>query len=801
MMRITPCFLLALLLLTYCKGYGQQQLKIEGLVTDQRHKPLPGVTITLKYLPDSSTIASLATDTKGLYIFQLLKPGKYFAQARFLGFKNKLSSIIIIPGKQPETIIMEETSKNLKEIIVTAKQQAVEMQAGKLIYNIDKSITATGSSAFELLQRTPGISTDQDENLVLKGSPNVNVMIDGKMTYLSARQLSSLLKSTPAINIMNIEVITTPSAKYDAAGNNGIINIVTKKNNKKGYAAELSTGITGGQYLSNMQSMAGNIKTSRLNFFGTYSYSYDHSTFHRSSLRLADNNGAVTIYDRRSEDPSIGKYNSYKAGVDIDLSKNQQIGIIYNGNTDTWSRDGSGPTFLRNADNAATAVVQNHNITREPNSNNAYQLNYKATLDTLGGKITADADYAIYHNNSKGTQDNQLFDLDGNQLQAFQSLRISQPSNISIHSVKSDLVLPLGKIKLQTGVKYASIKTDNNFVYDSLINNNYVIAPYLSNHFIYTENVAAAYLSATRKWNNISIDAGLRAEHTQSNGELLSVSGNTDYKRSYTNLFLSLALDYRVNTTHKIGLSLSRRINRPAYSELNPSRYYFDKFSYYQGNPNLQPELSWVASVNYSLFDKYIATLSYTRTTGLIAEQSIQDVTTGIMVLTNKNFAHSNLFDLMFSVPITVSDNWEMNNTADFYYQAYANQIGAVEYNLHRYTADLSTIQTYKLRDGFAVEARAKYTSPALSGTYLLRYYFSADAGAKKSLFNNKLEAKLSVTDIFKTIHFWADNVANLQASYNHTRDSRRVSLSLVYHFGGKFTNREVNKLEEQDRL
>ncbi len=175
------------------------------------------------------------------------------------------------------------------------------------------------------------------------------------------------MKSTPAENIRRIELINSPSAQFDAAGNNGIINIVTKKNNKPGYAADLSAGIGSGQYLQSAEGIIASLKTSKINLFGSYNYSYDHAAFHRTSYRRVDYNGATTYYDRHSEDPSIANYNSYRAGIDYTISKNQQIGFVYNGNLNNWSRDAAGPTYLRNGSEQVTATVQNHNITTEPN--------------------------------------------------------------------------------------------------------------------------------------------------------------------------------------------------------------------------------------------------------------------------------------------------------------------------------------------------------------------------------------------------------------------------------------------------
>jgi len=797
--------ILLLIGILFLPGINLFAQSMDGYVKSSRNIPLSAVTVKLIRLPDSVLAVATKTDVKGFFGFERIASGNYLIKVSAVGMKSLSSSKFSINPNQQlfhlPALVLTEENKVLKEVSITSKKQSIEISGGKLIFNVDQSPATTGSTAYELLQRLPGVSIDQDENLLLKGSPSVNVILDGKMTYLSARQLSNLMKSTSAENIRRIELINTPSAQFDAAGNSGIINIVTKKNNKPGYAADLSAGIGAGRYLQSAEGIIASLKTSKFNLFGSYNYSYDHSAFHRTSYRRVDFNGATTYYDRRSEDPSIANYNSYRAGIDYSISKNQQIGFVYNGNLNNWRRDADGPTYLRNGSEQITATVQNHNITTEPNRNNTFNLNYKTSLDTLGSTISVDADYAAYRNNSSGFQDNRLFDLSGNATQPQQSLRFSQPSNINIKSIKADLIIPVKTVKLLAGLKYASVKTDNNFEYDSLINNNYLFSPSLSNHFIYTENVSAAYLSGGKQWKRFSFNSGLRVEHTESDGNLISTTNNSDNKRSYTNLFPFLSLDFEANANHKFGLSVNRRIDRPAYSGLNPSRYYFDKYSYFQGNPNLKPELAWIVSANYSLLAKYIATFSYTRSTGPIAEQSTQDVATGIMVLTNVNFSHKDYFDLLLVAPVTATNFWEISNTADFYYQSYSTLLSNTVFTLHKLTADLSTINTFKLPGNFLLEAKANYTSPRLSGTYLLKYWFTTDVGLKKSFDHQKLDARLSVADVFHSIRYWAYNVTNIEASYNHNRDTRRINFSMVYHLGGKLSAGKEHRLEEQNRL
>lgn len=783
---------------------GQQAAKVTGLVRDGQKNPLPGVTVTLFSTTDSIAIAETQTGNTGRFNFQAPSSGNFYITATFIGMQPATTAVFNISDNREVSLvdlIVTPQSKSLQNIIVTATNKPIEAKNGKLIYNIDKSLTAQGTTAFDQVRKTPGITVDAEENLTLKGSSAVTIMIDGKQTYLGGQQLSTWLKSLPAENLTRIEVMATPSSQYDAAGNAGIINIVTKKSSRQGYALNLRAGIGGGMYLQSTNGFVGNIRTKAANFFGSYNYNYNHSNLVRTSYRTISTYGKIVSYDRYSVDPAIAKNNSYKAGADIYLNKNTTLGFVYNGTLNHWSRNGGGPTYLRNAAGGIDSIAQNKNITREPATSNAYNLNFATQLDTAGALVSVDADYAIYNNNSTGTLDNGLYSPTGVALQPYQSLAFQQPSNITIRSVKTDLVWPYKSSTFKAGAKYAYVRTDNNFRYDSLLNGSYVYSRILSNHFIYDEKVAAAYLSFSTPLNKtVSIDAGARVEHTTSQGSLINT--NTKTNRVYTNLFPYLSITKKLPGENSFNLSVTRRINRPVYANLNPSRYFFDKYSYYEGNPFLQPELSWNAGISYTLKQNYVATLTYSRTTDAILDFSVQDSALGTLRVTNRNFSHKHAADLLLVASFKPASFWSVQTTVDLIYISYLLSSGKEIFRPHKVNVDAQLAQTFSLPKGFAAELTSFYTSPGLSGIYILKTYFQTDAGLRKSFFKNKLDAVLSCKDIFRTNRYWAYSIYGpTNIRYDHRPDSRRINLALTYRIGGKLLAGKDKRLEEQERL
>ena len=777
---------------------------VSGRVTEVQGSPLPGVIVVLFSLPDSTSVGGTATDANGTYLFREVAAGTYFMTISAIGMEKVNSSPFTVNGSgQAVTlpdITLAEDIYSLGEIVVKGEKDALEVKEGKLIFNIDRQLAAAGNSAFELLQRTPGVTVSGEDNLLLKGNANVNVMIDGKMTNLSPDQVSNLLKSTPAENISSIEIISAPSSQYDATGNAGIINIITKKSSEPGYALDLSSGIGTGRYPQTTQALTGNIQTGKWNVFGNYSYRYKHDFLSRTSYRIIGNGEETTIFDRASFDPSISHSHNYRAGVEYAMGKKQEIGFVYSGLYNKWSRDADGPTGIIYENSGLREVVRNQNITRELNRSQLFNLNYKLILDTLGRQLSVDGDYAGYSNSSRGSLGTRLFDEEGTPLEPYQELSFLQPVAIAIRSFRSDLVYPFKKNKFSTGVKYSSVTSDNNFRYDSLINNTYVYSSLLSNYFIYREQIFAAYLSGGRQFGKTSLDAGLRVERTLSEGNSITLSSVT--RRDYTNLFPYISIGRQMGKNHQANVSLTRRINRPLYGNLNPARYFFDKFSYYEGNPFLQPETSWNAAASYTYLNMYVLTAGHIRTQNPISSFAQQNNETGELVVTTFNFSYRSDYNAMLIVPLQVAGFWQMQHTADFRYLTYALLQGNEVFNPERFTVDLSSSHTFELPWQSKLEVAAHYTSPSLSGVYVLRPFFTVDGGWRKAFPQKNLDIRLSFTDLFNTIRYWGYSIyEGANVSYNHRGDNRRINLSLTWHLGGKANTGKSRKLEETERV
>ena len=344
------------------------------------------------------------------------------------------------------------------------------------------------------------------------------------------------------------------------------------------------------------------------------------------------------------------------------------------------------------------------------------------------------------------------------------------------------------------------MRADNDFRYDSLVGGRAMYAPALSNHFVYEEQIFAAYATAGRQLGRTTFEAGLRLENTRAVGNLLN--RNQVNRRAYTNLFPTLTASCPFGERHQLSLSLSRRINRPQYNDLNPARYFFDKFSYAEGNPFLQPETAWKGSVAYTYKNDYVLTLNAGRTRNPISSSGRQNVQTGELVVTIENFAYRDDFDAQLLVPLKLTPFWTVQNVVDVQYVRINFSKGPTVFTPRQATLDVSTTHTLKLPGDVRLELAAFYTSPSLAGINIFRTYFTVDTGLKKTFLAQKLDVRLAGTDLFNTIHYWGYSVYDgVNTAYNHTGDNRRVNLSLTYHLGGELNSGRERQLEEAGRV
>ncbi|WP_276483469.1 outer membrane beta-barrel protein [Paraflavitalea pollutisoli] len=705
-------------------------------------------------------------------------------------------------GKQPsaflkDTLVFPRTD-SMRSVTVTAIKNNLQVENGRITMNLANSALTAGASAFELLKRMPGVGVTQDDNISLRGSEGVQVLIDGKMNYLTGKQLADLLKGMSGDNIVRIELLTTPTANYDAAGNAGIINIVTRKRTTRGYAVDLRTTVTRGSTWMHNENISASVNTGTWSLYGSFDYNTPNRQVNSTSGNTIPENGTSLRLHRQNTSRYLIKFYTGRAGIDYQLNKHHQLSAHYHGYFDDFTAPKDALVYRYGPDQQVHSTVRTTTNIVEPYHYDAANLAWTWWLDTTGKKLTTEAHYISYRNLSDALMTSTLTSgIDGALLEK-NALRTHQPGYITIRSAKADLEWPTPTILWKAGLKYAGVTNDNHYRFDSLINDRYEEASSMSNHFLYEERVAAAYVSAFKKIQRTSFVAGLRIEHTDAKGQTLK-DGNFN-RWQYTSLFPSLSIDQELHD-HKLSLSLSRRINRPAYADLNPVRWYTDQYFYYAGNPSLVPEMAWLLSAAWTVHRKYILTASYALRENYLTKRLTMDSSANAVKSQTANFRNLQRFDLLVSAPFSAGP-WSLQLNAGINHSRYPLSQLSGETTLARWSANVQLQQQLRLPAGFRAELAAYYYSSELWGIYLKRPLYYVDAGLRKNFGQDKLTAQISLTDIFRTYRLRGTSLSNTTDYwYNDRPEAHRISLSLQYRIGGKLTTRKATQLEEQERL
>ena len=795
--------LLAILLEPFCMHAVAQHYMLEGTVQNSRHEKLPGTTIVLQWNLGKNTFTKTGIcDSAGYYRFEQLSAGLYAVSASHLGYLESIGDTVYITTAtvaHTRNFILLEDSATLTGVVIQSKKQLIEMDRGKIVFNVQQMATATGLTAFDLLKKMPGVSIDQQENILLRGSPGVNVLIDGKMTYLSGKQLTTYLKGMSAEDLSKIELNIAPSAVFDAAGNAGIINIIPKKNKKKGYAIDLRSGITKGAFWMPAANIAFSRRAEKLNFFGSFDYKTPDSHWESSSGNTINTSGGSSDIRRSNSADYKSRYYTWHAGAEWQFLPKQQLAVDYLGYLDDYKSSNNTTVENYNAQGELLSFIRSANAIKEPYHYDGANLSYRFDIDTTGKKITADAHYTAYRNFSDGKMTTREFDAAGTFTGAY-DLLAHQPGFIRIKSVQTDAELPFAKFSFKAGAKYAAVTNDNAYQFDSLINGRTIPSEIMTNHFIYRERIAAVYFSTSKKIRKILLDAGLRMEYTDANGQTLKE--NADNRRTYIQLFPAFSLEREISSRDKINFSVSRRINRPSYSDLNPVRWYTDQYYYYAGNPDLVPEMTWILSGAYSLKHKYIFTLSYNNSNNYINRKLFRD-DNGIAISSRSaNLGTMQQLSLIASIPLQPFSFWTLQLTPDLNYMTYpVSQLDGSR-SLSKWYGTLTAQQQFKLPANTKVELFTQYATPAIRGIYSIKSYYYTDIGFSKSFFAGKLDVQFTLSDVFNTSRYRGisqSNIANYW--YQDKPDTRKIGVFLHYHLGSELVKGNKKKTEEQERL
>jgi hypothetical protein len=761
---------------------------INGIILDEQQKPVDYATIGLFKTSDSSLVKTTLTSDDGKFQFVSIKTGAYFIKVNMMGFAPYKGRAFTLT-ENPLTvdlakINLQSQGKTLKTVSVTAVKPLIERKTDKLVMNVENSSVAIGSTALEVLQKAPGVSVDQNDNITMQGKQGVLILLDGKQTYMSSADVANLLRNMQSEQIESIELITNPSSKYDASGNSGIINIKTKKNRNGGTNGSITAAASQGKNFRGNGGINLNHRTNKVNVFGNYNYGY----YQNSSLLDIDriSNGTPDTYFMQIGDTfRKRRNNNFKAGVDYFIDNKNTIGFLVNGYLNKGNEATDNRTLIGRSFTQVDSLLIANSNQKESYKNLAYNLNYKSILDSTGSEISADLDYSRFNGKDIAHYENDYLNTDGTRMRPLNIIRNTTPTQIDIKAFKVDYNVSLSKsIKLEAGVKSSWVKTDNDLRAEELINNAWQNDVRRSNQFIYDENVNAAYTNLNKQFKNTSIQVGLRVEQTNSTGNL--ITNNDVVKRSYIDLFPTFFLQQTLSEKNQMGFAYSRRINRPSYDALNPFVYYLDQYTYNKGNPFLKPQYTHNFEVSYTLMQKYMLSVNYSRVNDVITQVLLPDESKKALYQTNENIAKNVTYGANLNVPIKLGKWWEMNNNLNVFHLSFdAPDLAGQILKTGKTSFQFKMQNSFTIVKGFTAELNGSYESPLDYGTISIGNRYFVDMGVSKSLLNKKATLKLAMSDVFNTNEQYITSAyPGLKYDLYQKNDTQMGRISFTYRFG-----------------
>jgi len=791
-------FFLALVMIMAFSGSAKAQhetRRITGVVLDETGRPVESASISLLRTKDSSQVKVTVSDKTGNYEFVGMANGKYMLAVSAVSHAKTYSPVFEITEAHPshvlDKMVLPKMNSELKEVAVTARKPVFEQKADRMVVNVDASPTNAGASVMEVLEKSPGITIDKDDNISLKGKQNVMVMIDNKPTYLSTSQLAAYLRSMPSSAVDQIEIMTNPSSKYDAAGNSGIINIKTKKNKAKGFNGNVILTQTQGVYPKPSGSLNMNYRNGKTNFFLNAGYSrwegFQDLDINRKYLD-GTSKQITSIFTQQTHMKFTNPGFNGKFGMDYYLDSKTTLGFVVSGSGNNENDKSTSTIYLKDPNQVVDSIVYSpsSNVTKWRNA--SININFRHQYDSSGREISADADYVKYHSLSNQHFDNITYYPDWSQ-KGETILTGNLPSDINIYSFKADYTHPLRHdLKLEAGLKTSYVETDNTANYYNIVNNITQVDTTKTNRFLYHENINAVYLNMTKQYQKWTMQAGLRMENTNYSGHQLgspyTVNNNDSlFRKSYVNLFPTVYLSYQADEKNQFSLNYGRRIDRPAYQDLNPFLFFLDEYTYQAGNPYLQPQYTSNVEFSHTYKNFLTTTLNYSYTKNYFAETFEQQGQATIV--RNGNIGQRQNAGASVSAQVPVTKWWTAVVYVNANYNKYKGLLYGENLNVAMMTFLGNMSNQFKFSKGWGGEISGFYRTKGIEGQIVVMPLGQASAAVTKQLMDGKASVKLGIRDIFYTNQVSGYiNFQQTEATFHNARDSRQVSLSFTYRFG-----------------
>ena len=770
--------------LFFCLFSATAQHQISGTIKDGADgSPVPFATAAL-LRPDSTAITGMITGDDGKFVLLNVAAGEYILRLSFIGYETAFRRVSVPAQSDLGEISIAESAMRMEEVVVTAARPLIVSRADRYIVNVSGNMKSAGRDALDILRNAPGLLVDHQGAISVLGK-NVQVWIDGRPSQLSGEQLLEFLTSLQGSDIDRIEIITNPSSKYDSEGSGGIIDIRTVRGLDFGVNGTITVRYRQGQMDRQNIGVVTNWRREKFNVFGNYTVNRNNiwEKINQTNV-LQTLDGNITL-DQKStvKTTDVALRHNLRTGIDYFINPKNTLGVIVNAYYTKGSQ--SNLKGLTNISPIYDGVSYStaDNIMSGGRDGMQVNMNYQSTFDKIGQQLNFDLDHARFYSNPFMQTNNRYFDAN-NVMNVFEQMKNINPQIIDVYSAKIDYVQPLSKnFQMEMGAKYNQSATSNDMKYEVFIGNDWQIDPGRTNHFVYTEQISAAYINASQQLGKISLQGGLRGEYTYALGEQRTTDAVND--TSYLNLFPTFFMNYQMSEKQTLGLSYSRRLSRPDFESLNPFEVAVDAYTFKVGNPYLTPAYTHNFQLSH-MSEAFMALFSYSNTTGLNMLVPFEDAATQRTGLTYKNFSKNQNISAMTNIFMpTIAKIWTPDlllqytyliNTSDETSGKFVNKGGMFTIQLEN---------SFTITPSLDAWITGTYTSKVRYGYYVGQPTGDLSIVIRQMLLNRKMSLILHVMDILNTskdrLRAQYENVDYALVNY---RDSRFAQLTLRYNFG-----------------
>jgi len=781
-----------------------QSALLRGTITNQKGEPVAYANVAL-LSPEGVLLEGAVTDEAGNFSISTTKTARVKLVVSSLGYTSYSSEEFeLLAGLQKDfgALVLADELTGLDEVTVNATRPQIIIEPDKTIVNVEGTVMAEGANALDVLGRSPGVFITSDGSINLNGRTGVTVMINDRPMYMSAADLTSFLRSMPADNIKSIEVITSPSARFDAEGAAGVINIQLKKNTVDGVFGNV---MLGGRYNGKAAPNTGvtlNVKKGKWTTNGTFNYNEYVEINDLEITRNFQVEGGKSTFLQDSRIVERSHTPSFTGAANYELTPTQNLGINLQASTTSSNGLNNSGTLISNPGQTNGTSFTSINDSKDQSSRLFTNLHYDAKLDTLGGKISADLDFTVMDMGSNALLNNAY--LNGLTQSKDRVLTLND-MYYTILTSKVDWIQPLkgGKL-LEAGLKGSWVESDNDLDLSRGINDGPLQPDPNSNRFIYQENVLAAYSSLKGDFSKkLSYQAGLRMEYSDVTGT--SKTLNQVNRQEYVNLFPSVFLQHKVSDSYQVVYNVNRRITRPNYRLLNPFVYYIDPLTTEKGNPSLRPQYSTNLEMDHVIKGTYQFTLGYSVTDDAFMQIFEQNEEARSSTTFTANFDKTKNFNFQGVVPVEFTKWWNSSNLVQANYNKFKSLLGKDVLDVSQVSYLLRTQHNFNLPKGFKLELVGIYLSPQIWGQGEIGGFGWVDAGMTKSLMKDKLSLSINGGDLFRTQWIRAAiNFADIDTQIRQYRNEQSIRFTLRYNFskGQSFrVNSNSGSSEERKRL